>query len=149
MTQGAPWAASPQSEGHQSPLTSPSTYNRSCCIALLLCSPNLSTESQCWWPLARPLPATPREDVAQGSRGPAPGVRCLIRSPVSAFPRLTCCKTGLIQVPWPFLCQRRQQRHKQEVRPCPHSLELAWRHVNSWVEMYHIHVGTESVASTV
>lgn len=65
-------------------------------------------------------------------------------------PWLTCfCKTGLIQVPWPFLCQRRQEPHKQGVGPCPHSLELGWRHDNYWAEMYHIRVSTESVASTV
>lgn len=47
-----------------------------------------------------PSPETPREDEAQGNRGPVPAVHGLVRYPIPTFPWLTCFSvTGLIQVP--------------------------------------------------
>ena len=37
--------------------------------------------------------------MAQGNRGPAPGVRCLIRCSVSTFPRLTASAQPALSVP--------------------------------------------------
>lgn len=89
--QGTHRAGFLRNEGHSS-LTSPPTYNRSFQRVLLLCSPNLSMESQQLWPSLCHLPDTPKEDVAPGQQRTAPGVHGLVRCSVS-----TSSLAGMLQ----------------------------------------------------